>query len=363
MAVLGVLLSRKTAPFEETAVPRRTTTRLTALAAAGATVLALAGCTSQGGQQISAPAAVQDPTTPAVVDEPTAEPASPSAPGSPSPTTAPSPAKPAFSYDVAAVQTRLTAQKYYAGAIDGRRGRSLRSAVMAFQKVNGLGIDGTVGPKTLAAISAPRAPVLKGSSPANRVEVDLSKQVAYVVKGGAIARILPVSSGNGRRYEQKDGSEARALTPVGYYTVQRRIVGERKADLGSLYDPQYFYRGWAIHGSNSVPAGPASHGCVRVTRADAKYLLDAISVGTAVYLYGGTHTFTAGSSAPGTDAPTGDTAADATEPTTAPSPAPVRTETTSPRPVSSPSPTAAPRTQPSATTAPSARPTASPTAR
>ena len=92
----------------------------------------------------------------------------------------------------------------------------------------------------------------------------------YVVKGGAVQRILPVSSGNGATYKQKNGSNAKALTPVGWYKIERRIVGERKADLGTLYDPQYFYRGWAIHGSNSVPAGPASHGCVRVTRADAK---------------------------------------------------------------------------------------------
>ena len=58
-----------------------------------------------------------------------------------------------------------------------------------------------------------------------------------------------------------------------------------------------------------MPAFPASHGCIRVTRADAKYLLAAIGVGTAVYVYGGRYTFTAGSSAPGTDNPTGDTAA------------------------------------------------------
>ena len=136
----------------------------------------------------------------------------------------------------------------------------------------------------------------------------------YVVKGGAISRILPVSSGNGATYQQKNGGTARALTPVGWYKIQRRIVGERKADLGTLYDPQYFYRGWAIHGSNSVPAYPASHGCVRVTRADAKCLLGAIGNGMSVYLYGGKHTFPAGSSAPGTDSPTGDTAGDTASP-------------------------------------------------
>ena len=244
---------------------------------------------------------------------------------------------PAARYDVAAVQRTLTEQKYYVGAIDGKAGPSLRSAVMAFQKVNGLGADGAVGRATLAALAAPKAPVLKASSPANRVEVDLTKQVLYIVKSGAVARIMPVSSGNGATYKQKDGSTARALTPVGWYKIQRRIVGERKADLGTLYDPQYFYKGWAIHGSNSVPAGPASHGCVRVTRTDAKWLLNEINNGTSVYLYGGKHVFSAGSSAPGTDSPTGDTAGSTTTPTsTAPAPAQTTETTTSPT-TSSPS--------------------------
>ena len=132
--------------------------------------------------------------------------------------------------------------------------------------MQGLGADGIVGKATLAALTAPRKPVLRGTAPANRVEM----------------RILPVSSGNGATYLQRNGRKAKPLTPVGYYKIQRRIVGLREADLGSLYDPQYFYRGWAIHGSNSVPPYPASRGCVQVTGADAKYLLRALSVGMDV---------------------------------------------------------------------------------
>jgi lipoprotein-anchoring transpeptidase ErfK/SrfK len=285
------------------------------------------------------------------VSEPTASPsAAPSqtpeatTPAAPSRAAAPPEAAPSF--DVAAAQRTLADLGYYLGPVDGERGGAFRSAVMAFQKVQGLGADGVVGPATLKALAAPARPVLKASSPANRVEVDLTKQVLYVVKGGAIARILPVSSGNGATYEQKDGSTARALTPTGRYTIQRRIVGERKADLGTLYDPQYFYRGWAIHGSNSVPAGPASHGCVRVTRADAKWLLGAIGNGTSVYLYGGKHVFSAGSSAAGTDSPTGDTggAAAPAPVATTPAPQPVAT-TPAPQPVAT-----TPAPQPVATT-------------
>ena len=31
-----------------------------------------------------------------------------------------------------------------------------------------------------------------------------------------------------------------------------------------MYRPNYFYGGYAVHGMTSVPAYPASHGCVRM---------------------------------------------------------------------------------------------------
>jgi peptidoglycan hydrolase-like protein with peptidoglycan-binding domain len=328
------------------------------LPAAGLTVLALglsacnshpSGAVAAGQPPVVAPPAAS-PAAP--VDEPAVQ-ESPTAPASPTALASPKPLPP--SYDVKAVQRQLTTLGYYAAAVDGERGPALRSAVMAFQKVQGIGADGVVGKGTLAALKAPRTPKLKASSPADRVEVDLTKQVLYVVKNGAIARILPVSSGNGSTYLQKNGHKAKALSPVGWYTIQRRILGAHVADLGTLYDPQYFYRGWAIHGSNSVPAYPASHGCIRVTRADAKYLLTAIAVGTSVYVYGGSYTFTAGSSAPGTDSPTGDTSGDTptASPTPSATPAPSRSPSASP----SSSPAASPSASPSGSPAPVPTPT------
>ncbi len=222
--------------------------------------------------------------------------------------------------DVERVQRRLTELHYYVGAVDGKAGPATVSAVMAFQKVNGLTVDGVIGPQTLGALDDPVIPSLQGSAP-DRVEVDLTKQVLYLVTDGELARIVPVSSGSGEVYATAGGGTARALTPVGDYVVERRISGLREAPLGSLYDPMDFYRGWAIHGSNSVPAYPASHGCVRVTRADALWLFDRMPVGTPVSLYGGTHTFAAGSTAAGTSVPAGDTAEEvAEEPVVKPQP-------------------------------------------
>jgi peptidoglycan hydrolase-like protein with peptidoglycan-binding domain len=319
------------------------TTRTTATL--GVLALLLVGCNegrspaSVAGPRPESQGATSTPS-PSPVEVPTLKPT----PAPASPTASPTPKPP--SYDVKAVQTKLAALNYYAGPIDGTPGGALGSAVMAFQKVNGLDRDGGVGPKTLEALKTPVTPRLKGKGKGVRVEVDLTKQVLYVVKDDVITRILSVSSGSGQKYTTKSGYLATALSPVGYYAIQRRIIGAHKAELGVLYDPQFFYKGWAIHGSDSVPGYPASHGCTRVSRADATFLLRAIGVGTPVYVYGGTFTFPAGSSAPGTNDPGGDTGQ--VTPTPTPTPSPSATPTPSPSPSPSPSPTTVPTAVPSA---------------
>lgn len=315
-------------------MPRRSVT-----AALAGLVLVTSGC-----QLGSRTAGVSQPTPPLAgpgtqAATPAAVASPPAAGLTPAPTASPTPRPP--TYDVKAAQRELTALAYYAGPVDGVPGAAFAAAVTAFQKVNGLSADGTVGAVTLGALKKPRKPVLRGTGQGTRIEVDLTRQVLYLVRDGVVARIMPVSSGNGMHYVTTGGGQATALSPVGYYKVERRMVGERHAPLGTLYDPQFFYRGWAIHGSNSVPPYPASHGCIRLTRADATYLYQAIRVGTEVYLYGGSHTFVAGSSAPGTTDPGGDTT---TGPTPGPSPAasPTPSPRTSPRPSPSTSPSASP---------------------
>jgi lipoprotein-anchoring transpeptidase ErfK/SrfK len=321
------------------------------LVAVALTAVFAAGCNAGPSQTAAGPS----PLPSEAVLEPTESP-SPSA--SPSPSPSPTTVKPmAPTYDVVAVQTRLTELKYYVGKIDGKAGAAQRSAVMAFQKVQGLPRTGVVDKATVNALAKPALPVLKASSPADRIEADLTKQVLYVVKAGAIQRILPVSSGNGKAYRQKNGRLARALSPVGWYKIERRIVGVREADLGTLYDPQYFYKGWAIHGSNSVPAKEASHGCTRITRTDAKWMLTNTWVGMDVFVYGGRYVFTAGSSAPGTDNPTGDGTADEATPSPSPSTAsPSPSPSASSLPPLFPTPSESPSPSPSPTPSASATP-------
>ena len=188
---------------------------------------------------------------------------------------------------VRALQERLTALHYAAGAIDGRYGAGLTTAVMAFQKVHGLPRNGRATVDVLAAIAAAAdpAPMLPDGGP-TRIEVDFKRQVLFFWKDGALQRIIPVSTGNGKRYCE-DGVCGVAVTPSGSFRIERRIKGKRKSYLGLLYDPLYFYGGFAIHGSPSVPGHPASHGCVRVPMHVSRWLFDNVPNRTPVYLIGG----------------------------------------------------------------------------
>jgi lipoprotein-anchoring transpeptidase ErfK/SrfK len=58
--------------------------------------------------------------------------------------------------------------------------------------------------------------------------------------------------------------------------------------LGTLYRAKYFTSdGVAVHGSASVPAYPASHGCVRLTNAatDFVWAANLIPLGSKVIVY------------------------------------------------------------------------------
>ena len=163
-----------------------------------------------------------------------------------------------------ALQDALVAQGYDPGEPDGRFGGKTTMAVWAFQALHGLPVDGVVTAEVEAAVAAasPQAMLRPDLGPTH-TEVDLDRQVLLVWRDGQLRLITHVSTGTGESYCE-DGHCGVAVTPVGDYRFQRRIEGERKAPLGTLYDPVYFNGGIAVHGAPSVPAHPASHGCVRI---------------------------------------------------------------------------------------------------
>ena len=185
---------------------------------------------------------------------------------------------------VAALQARLVELGYWMGEPDGSYGQLTRQAVMAFQKVEGLGRDGVAGPATQAQLAVAGRPSAQGG---DGIEIDLARQVIFIVQGGQVRWTLNTSTGNGETYTSSTGGSARAVTPPGSFQVHREIDGLREAPLGTLYRPKYFNGGIAVHGSGSIPATPASHGCARVTNAamDMIWASGAMAIGTPVTVY------------------------------------------------------------------------------
>ena len=187
---------------------------------------------------------------------------------------------------VTALQLRLAALRYDPGPADGSFGPQTHHAVVAFQKVHGLARDGVVGPITRGRLASPSTPAPRHPRGGISIEVDLAKQVLYVFSNGTVSRIVPVSTANGELYES-GGTWRRAVTPRGSFAVQRYIPGWRQSYLGLLWRPMYFYGGYAIHGSTSVPPYPASHGCIRTPMASQDRLIGSglLALGRPVYVY------------------------------------------------------------------------------
>jgi lipoprotein-anchoring transpeptidase ErfK/SrfK len=116
------------------------------------------------------------------------------------------------------------------------------------------------------------------------LEIDISEQVLLEVVDGQVVSSSHVSTGNGEGYWY-EGEWWLADTPRGWFQIYAKDAGWQEGSLGWMYSPMYFVGGFAIHGSTSVPYYPASHGCVRVTLADADYFFDNVPIGTWVHVH------------------------------------------------------------------------------
>ena len=329
-------------------------------AAAAALALVLSGCRSYNGPPPEQ-AAAQRPTTTTTVPTtttttttvPTTVPVT--VPGTPvPPPPLPGLGRGASGAEVLALEQKLAALRYDVGPVDGNFDATTGHAVMAFQKVNNMERTGRATPDVTTALgtAAMPGPMFAEGGP-DRVEIDLKRQVLMLWQGGQLVRTLAISTGNNKRY-CVDGSCAKAVTPGGSFKVLRKIKGLRVSRLGQLYNPLYFNGGIAIHGSNSVPAGPASHGCVRIPMSASRWFHDTVPIGTPVYVLGGSRApVPFNEPLPGEEDPAATTT---TVPTTV---APETTTTTSPTllptlPTTVPPTTAPPVTDP--TTVPPAVP-------
>lgn len=185
-------------------------------------------------------------------------------------------------------EQRLWDLGYWAGPVDGKFDSDSRHALVAFQKVERRARTGKLTLDELNALRVATRPLPRHAQYPH-VEIDLERQVLFVIdESGEIARILPVSTGNGELY-MDHGQIHRARTPKGTFKVLRKIKGWRLSSLGLMYYPNYIFNGIAIHGSLSIPTRPASHGCIRVPMFAAKELSSLLPIGIEVLIYDSSH--------------------------------------------------------------------------
>lgn len=231
-------------------------------------------------------------TTVAPSPAPSPSPSTSTAPGStPAPVTTPTTAPAglgtgARGAEVAALELRLEALHYDVGTVDDLYDQNTAYGVMAFQKVTGMGRTGRATDDVIAALATATAPpALVPTGGENRVEIDIPRQVLFLYKANTLQKILTISSGNNKRF-CSEGYCRRAVTPGGSYGFYRQGRGWETGPLGSLYNPIYFNGGIAVHGSKSVPAQPASHGCVRIPMSAAEWFPDQVHIGMPVHVVG-----------------------------------------------------------------------------
>jgi hypothetical protein len=129
-------------------------------------------------------------------------------------------------------------------------------AVVAFQGWNGLPRDGVVSRRTRRTFTHAKRPV--PWSRARGFEVHLDKQVLLIIGSHhTVARAIHISSGA-------------FGTPAGHFRIGRR----ERLSWSLKYKAwmplaQYFTPAVALHEFFSVPAYPASHGCVRIPDSEA----------------------------------------------------------------------------------------------
>jgi hypothetical protein len=155
--------------------------------------------------------------------------------------------------------------------VTGTPGDETSVAVLAFQKWSGEPRSGVLDARTTAAIAHATRPQPVLHRPGKRVEILLGRQVALAIVGNRVERVFHISSGSYGR------------TPSGQFRVYRKERMSWSVPF-STWMPfaSYFVGGIAFHAYPSVPAYPASHGCVRMMARDAPLMYAFATYGTPV---------------------------------------------------------------------------------
>jgi L,D-transpeptidase catalytic domain len=150
----------------------------------------------------------------------------------------------------------------------GKTGRG----VLAYRKVNGMTRSSRAGKGLVERVFAGRGEykVLHPNA-GEHLEAPLSKQVLVFAKGDKPFAVYPVSSG-----------KPSTPTVTGHFSFIRTEPGYNSH---GMYYSFYFYGGYAVHGYESVPDYPASHGCIRTFIADQPEIYNRIHFGESIFVF------------------------------------------------------------------------------
>jgi peptidoglycan hydrolase-like protein with peptidoglycan-binding domain len=197
--------------------------------------------------------------------------------------------------EVQAYQQRLTDLRFDPGPVDGVYDQKTVYAVQALQKLGGASPTGRLTAGDVFALNFFQYKQPQASPPEpSRTEVDITTQTLTLYENYQPRLITTISSGSGENYcydTPRENPTTRvcedANTPSGRFAYTEFRSGWDKSPLGQLYNPFYFNKGIAIHGYESVPATPASHGCVRIPMHISEYFHNLVNRGDPVHVFGG----------------------------------------------------------------------------
>jgi len=158
-------------------------------------------------------------------------------------------------------------------ANDGRcfGGKTARG-VLAYRKVNGMAATYRAGAGLVkSAFSGEGAYKVQHPGAGQHLEAPLGKQVLVFAKGDKPVAVYPISSG-----------KSSTPTVTGHFTFIRQEPGYNSH---GMYYSFYFYGGYAVHGYESVPDYPASHGCIRTFIADQPEIYERINFGEDIFVF------------------------------------------------------------------------------
>ena len=169
---------------------------------------------------------------------------------------------------------RLVALRFRVPGISSSISVAAGDSIVAFQKAYGLPRTYAFGADDWRKLDVARLIKARYKSPKTHIEIDKTRQILMVVKGGKPYGIIAVSTG------------ATGNTPVGRFHILRKAPAT-STWLGSaiLWRTMDFYGNFAMHGYPEVPPYPASHGCVREPMWVADWTYRHSWVGETVYVH------------------------------------------------------------------------------